>query len=309
MKQELALVVLGDLPAALAGSSWARFDATVCTSLDELGRRLSLGSVDAVLTCFPDADIACGLLNWPGLSQACAEAAVIVSLPAPKPDLSFALIERGVHDVADADRPETLPRHVALAVKRRQFEHVTRAAYATDLATGLPNQMQLLEHMSHMLALREREPATMAVLVIRVEGLSTADVQMGATAAGALRRKLAVRLRSVLRSSDVVASVGTDAFAALLSWIDSPHAAERVGIKAQRALQRPLRVVDRELAVAVSVGVAHCPEKGGHAATLLRDAFTQAAANAATGRVGFSNRAERGAGPAAANDDSNESTI
>jgi diguanylate cyclase (GGDEF)-like protein len=309
MKPELALVVLGGLPSAMAGSTWARFAVTACANLDEVSRRLALGSIDAVLLPVPDAETACELLNWQALSQACAEAAVIVSLPTPNPDLVFALIEHGVHDVADADLPDTLPRRVAMAVKRRQVEHVTRAAYATDLATGLPNQMQLLEHMSHMLALREREPAPMALLVIRVEGLATADAQLGAAAAGALRRKLAVRLRSVLRSSDVVASVGADAFAALLSWIDSPQAAERVGIKAQRALQRPLRVVDRELAVAVSVGVAHCPQKGGHAATLLRDAFAQAAAHAATGRGGFSNRAERGAGPAAANDDSNESTI
>lgn len=309
MKPELALVVLGGLPSAMAGSTWARFDVTVCAGLDEVSQRLALGSIDAVLLMPPDDEEAVKLLTWQGLSQACAEATVVVAVAQPQPDLVFALLERGVHEVADADQPDTLPRTVAIAAKRRQVEHLTRAAYATDLATGLPNQMQLLEHMSHMLALREREPAPMALLVIRIEGLATADAQMGPAAAAALRRKLAVRLRSVLRSSDVVASVGADAFAALLSWIDSPHAAERVGIKAQRALQRPLRVVDRELAVAVSVGVAHCPEKGGHAATLLRDAFAQAAANAATGRTGFANRAERGAGPAAANDDTNESMI
>ena len=34
-----------------------------------------------------------------------------------------------------------------------------RKAYATDLETGLPHQQQLIEHMSHLLALREREPA------------------------------------------------------------------------------------------------------------------------------------------------------
>jgi diguanylate cyclase (GGDEF)-like protein len=309
MKPELALIALGGLPSAMAGSNWASFAVTACGSLDEVSQRLALGSIDAVLLSPPNAEEAVGLLTWQGLSQACAAATVIVAVPQPQPDLVIALLDRGVHDVADADQPEALPRTVAVAAKRRQVEHLTRAAYATDLATGLPNQMQLLEHMSHMLALREREPAPMALLVIRIEGLATAEAQMGATAAGALRRKLAVRLRSVLRSSDVVASVGVDAFAALLSWIDSPQAAERVGVKAQRALQRPLRVVDRELAVAVSVGVSHCPEKGGHAETLLRDAFAQAAAHAATGRAGFSNRVERGAGPTAANDDSSDSML
>ncbi|HEU4458125.1 MAG TPA: GGDEF domain-containing protein [Methylibium sp.] len=310
MKPELSLVVLGDLPSAFAGSSWARFDTTACATLDELSQRLAAGPVDAVLLSGSVADEACDLLDWPGLSQACAAAAVVVAVQAPKPDLAFALLDRGVHDVVDADRPEALVRAVTLAVRRRQVEHVTRAAYATDLATGLPNQMQLLEHMSHMIALREREPAPMALLVIRVEGLGTAEAQLGPAVSAALRRKLAVRLRAVLRASDVVAAVGSDAFAALLAWIDSPQAAERVGVKAQRALQRPLRVAERELGVTASVGVAHCPAKGGHAATLLRDAFAQAAARAASGRAaGASRYGDLGGVPLAANDDSNESML
>ena len=112
------------------------------------------------------------------------------------------------------------------------LERAARKAYATDLATGLPNHAQLLEHMTHLLALREREPAPMALLVLRIEGLSTTEAALGAEAANVLRRKVAVRLRAGLRASDVVASIGADAFAVLLAWIDAPADGMRVASQA-----------------------------------------------------------------------------
>ena len=68
-----------------------------------------------------------------------------------------------------------------------------------------------------------------------------------------LRRKVAVRLRSGLRASDVVAAVGTDTFAVLLAWIEEADDAQRVADK------------------------------------LLRQAAAAAAAAQATGRGGFVN--------------------
>ena len=50
------------------------------------------------------------------------------------------------------------------AVERKRLDAAARRAYSTDLATGLPNHGQLMEHMNHLLALREREPAVMALL-------------------------------------------------------------------------------------------------------------------------------------------------
>ena len=299
----LSVLCLGTSAPVLNTEPWGPFDVRCCASLDVLTAAFEQAPADAVLLQSARVEEAAAWPVWGGLSQACHTAAVVALVPHADATLSAALMERGVHDVLPLAEATSLARTIHLAVLRRRADQTTRAAYATDLATGLPNQMQLLEHISHLLALREREPAPMALLVIRMEGLATAEAQLGNAAAGALRRKLAVRLRASLRSSDVVASVASDAFAALLAWIDTPQAAERVGAKAQKALQRPLRVADRDVAVAVSIGIAHCPEKGGDAHSLLRDAFQQAAVQSAAGRAGFGHRAERGAGPAAANDD------
>ena len=41
-------------------------------------------------------------------------------------------------------------------MQRKRLDIAARRAHATDLATGLPNHAQLMEHMTHLLALRER---------------------------------------------------------------------------------------------------------------------------------------------------------
>ena len=195
-----------------------------------------------------------------------------------------------------------LARTLRLAIERKRIDLAARKAYAIDLATGLPNHAQLLEHMSHLLALREREPAPMALLVLRIEGLSTTESALGAEAANVLRRKVAVRLRAGLRASDVVASIGADAFAVLLAWIDAPADGMRVAAKLASALQQTFSVAGQDGRWRSASGVSQYPEHGKQADELLRRAIGQAAGMAAVGRAGFANRVERGAS-AAANDE------
>ena len=153
--------------------------------------------------------------------------------------------------------------------------------------------------MTHLLALREREPAPMAAIALRIEGLATVQTSLGTESANVLRRKVAVRLRASLRASDVVASVGGDAFLVLLAWIDAPTDGERVATKLAQSLRQPFNVAGTDVAVAVSAGLALYPEHGKTADALLRRCVGQAAGIASVGREGFANRVERGFGSAA----------
>ena len=213
--------------------------------------------------------------------------------------------ESGVQDVlwpADQGAASVHRRLVAAVWRQRRVLHA-RTAYATDLATGLPHRQQLIEHMAHLLALRDREPAPMALLVLRVEGLETVAAQRGAQAAASLRRKLAVRLRSGLRASDVVAAIAGDRYAVLLAWIDAVSDVDGVAAKLVGAVQRPFSIGGVPLALAVSLGVARYPDDGKDAEGLLEAANAGASAQPVQGRSGFVNLLEHGPVDAA-NDDS-----
>ncbi len=275
--------------------------ATCCASLDEAAVHLRQVSFE-VMVAAAQAET---LLHWVALSHAVLDTAVVALLrEAPADAVLAALLERGVQNmVMQTDAPaEALQRRIDIAVRRKALDRAARKSYATDLATGLPNHTQLLEHMTHLLALREREPAPMAVIALRIEGLATVQAALGIESSNVLRRKVAVRLRASLRASDVVASIGNDAFLVLLAWIDAATDGERVTAKLVQSLRQPFNVAGSDVAVAVSAGLALYPEHGKTADALLRRSVGQAASLATVGRSGFANRIERGPSTAA-NDD------
>ena len=301
MNDPILLLHLGPGAPDLSTSAFGPFVVHPVASLDELSAALNHQSYDAIVLDQADADGLRALADWHGLARAVLDAAVLVVAPEPGAAAALRLVQLGVQDVlprreADAS---ALARALRLAVERKRLERAARKAYATDLATGLPNHAQLMEHMSHLLALREREPAAMALLALRIDGLAATEARLGTEAANVLRRKVAVRLRSGLRASDVVASVGVDSFVVLLAWIDDPANADRVAGKLTQSLQRPFTVAGQDVAVAVSAGVAQYPQHGKDADVLLRRALGQAGEGRVVGRAGLSPHS----GGAAANDD------
>jgi diguanylate cyclase (GGDEF)-like protein len=268
---------------------------------------LPVARLEALSAADADAVVIAGcrlqsLVDWPALAALALHAAVIVIAAADETDEpALPLLQAGVQEVlpqAEVE-PQRLARLLRHAVERKRLEAATRRAYATDLSTGLPHHPQLLEHMNHLLALREREPAPMALIALRVAGLTQTEALLGAEAANVLRRKAAVRLRSALRASDVVASIGPDTFAVLLAWIDSPQDGERVAAKLAQALARPFSVAGREQGLAVSVGLASYPEHGKDADALLRRAQGQAAQRVSLGGGQTASVADRGPDSAA----------
>lgn len=302
MTAPIQILCVSAQPVDLWGSAYGPFVTHQAGSLDDAAQALQSRPHDAVLIDAPTPSALVALRAWPALAQAVLDAAVVVLSPEPDAGVALQLLQAGVQDVLPPTDAAALARVLRLAVERKRIDTAARKAYATDLATGLPNHMQLLEHMTHLVALRAREPAPMALIVLRIEGLAATGAALGVEAANVLKRKVAVRLRSALRASDVVASMGADTFAVLLAWIDAPDDGERVARKLATSLTQPFSVTGRQRHVAVRVGLASFPEHGDRAEDLLRRALGQAAQVATVGRADHAHAVDRGPS-AAANDE------
>ncbi len=278
--------------AALGAAGWRLVDAG--TGPGE--------APDAVLQQLDAADGIGGLLAAPGLPALVLDSAVVVCAAQLSEADETALIGAGVEAVlvgADLGDGDVL-RALRQAMGRKRLERAGRMAYATDLATGLPHQAQLLEHMAQLLALREREPAPMVLLVLRVDGFRQVAERLGAEAGNVLRRKVAVRLRSGLRASDVVAALGDDTYAVLLGRLEAKGDGERVAAKLVKAVQAPLSVAGQPCRVEAAVGLAVYPDHGKDAKSLLARAAAQAG-SVGTADAGFAVPVRR-IGSAAANE-------
>jgi diguanylate cyclase (GGDEF)-like protein len=205
---------------------------------------------------------------------------------APDAAAVLAWLRAGAVDVITPDDVASagLARRLHVAAERHRLDLDARHAYSTDLATGLPHRQQLVEHMSHLIALRERQPAPMAVLVLRVEGLESATARLGREAADVLRRKLAVRMRAGVRASDVVAALGDDRYAVLLAALLAPGDAAHVGAKLLTALRAPFQVAGQEVVISAALGIALHLQDGAQPEALLARAGALAAAAPAEGR-------------------------
>lgn len=221
--------------------------------------------------------------------------AVVLVVPGATPAQRAAWLRSGVQDVLDSTEAAALHRALQHAQARKQREALTRLAYATDLATGLPHQAQLIEHMAHLLALREREPSPMVLIALRLQGLERAADAAGGDAAPLLRRKVAVRLRSKLRAGDVVASIQDNSFGVLLGHVEAASDGEHVLRKLVSALHTPFQAGGRTFDLQVSAGLACYPEHGRKAAELLQRALAQAGGWAPMGEQGHGHLTSRSA--------------
>lgn len=290
-------------PAALADHVLGPFEVEVFEDRVAAAQRVREQRFDAAVFALGEGEDAgaVALRAWAPLAQ---DIAVVLLAPDLDAASLGAWMALGVQDVlmpstADAN---TLARTLRVSIERhRAFQGALRAN-ASDLTTGLPNQQQFVDQLSQLLALRVRQPAPTAVVVLRIEGFSTVKAALGDEAANVLRRKVAVRLRGGVRSSDMVAALPGDGYAVLLSALEQPAHAMPVAAKLAASLRSVFRIGTQDVALAVAVGVSVFPGDGDDATPLLQRAVGLAAGAIASGRAGFVNR-EEGGRSTAANDD------
>jgi diguanylate cyclase (GGDEF)-like protein len=274
MTPSLRLLLIGAMPqfdslAAPAGDAVAITDRAA-TLAEAQAMLASEAPYDAIVLAAPSVAVSAAEVE-----AIAARAALVAVVIEPDAEHALGWLRRGADDVLAPEEFASAAgwRRLRFAIERRHRLEGRQPAYATDPSTGLPHRQQLLEHLSQLLALREREPAPMAVLVLRVE-LPAAEL---AADADLLRRKIAVRLRAAVRASDIVASVGDDSFVVLLGAVLSPAEASRVADKLASGLVAPFTIGGVEVAVAVALGIAHYPHDGSQADRLLRRALALAA--------------------------------
>jgi diguanylate cyclase (GGDEF)-like protein len=286
MNSPLRLLLIGATPSLAAFAERHAAEngvavADVAGTLADAARLLAGESgYDAILL-----DASAVVVSAEEVESISARAALLAVVVEPDAEHALGWLRRGAEDVLGVD--ELLGpggwRRLRFAAERRRRSERREPAYATDPATGLPHRRQLLEHLSQLLALRERDPSPMAVLALRIE--LPVDTG-GESQVELLRRKIAVRLRAAVRASDVVAAVDDDGFAVLLGAVVSPVEANRVAEKLAAALAAPFSVGQRHHAVGVAVGIAHYPQDGQVADRLLRRALALAAVAPASTQAG-----------------------
>lgn len=142
-----------------------------------------------------------------------------------------------------------------------------------DPLTSLPNRLVLNERLAQKTSIRGGAPERFAVLCLDLDGFKNINDSMGHDMGDALLCAVAGRLRDELRATDLVARTGGDEF--IILFDTGSEASAVAGLLAARlidVLDQPIVLESCHLSVQASIGIAHFPEHGKDARSLLRNA-------------------------------------
>ena len=169
--------------------------------------------------------------------------------------------------------------------ERRRLEDQLAHLSLHDPLTGLANRSLLRERLEHAVARTARHPGWLAVLFIDLDRFKCVNDTLGHAAGDELLVLTAERLRTTVRTEDLVARFGGDEFVVLCEELSDPAEADIIVARVRAGLQSAYTERYDGLGVGASIGVV--TDSGQRsAAELLRDADTAMYEVKRTGAVG-----------------------
>ena len=141
-----------------------------------------------------------------------------------------------------------------------------------DPLTGLPNRSLFNDRLRQAIVVGHRERKSMVLLIMDMDRFKEVNDTLGHHFGDLLLQQVALRLAATLRQSDTVARLGGDEFAVLPAAGTDLNGGSRAAQKILQALEHPFVVDGRNIDVGASIGMAHWPEHGEEAETLMRHA-------------------------------------
>ena len=162
------------------------------------------------------------------------------------------------------------------------------ALAASDHLTGLHNRRMFYELVSSHLALARRSSKYYALLYMDLDRFKSVNDTLGHHVGDALLQAVALRLQGMLRSSDIIARMGGDEFAVLVTAMEGPQDMDVLAQKLVEGLSAPYEgIVPTALHTSPSIGIAFFPRDGHDVEMLCRHADTAMYASKKAGRNRF----------------------
>ena len=157
----------------------------------------------------------------------------------------------------------------------KESEATARHLAVHDALTGLPNRVRFTERLAGALTLLGERVGLVAVCWVDLDGFKELNDQFGHEAGDVVLRVVAQRLQAGVRNHDLVARMGGDEFALLLTALRGEHEAEPALRRMLASIAEPIRLPDGDhAAITASIGIAFAPLHGRQAEALMRLAET-----------------------------------
>lgn len=139
-------------------------------------------------------------------------------------------------------------------LKAQQRELVEQARH--DSLTGLPNRRAFGERLHQAMARARRQPQTLAVLFVDLDGFKAVNDQLGHAAGDQVLMEVSRRLLSCVRLTDCVCRLAGDEFTVILEGAGNPGELIRICQRILDRLSQPHQLAGAPWSVTPSIGAA-----------------------------------------------------
>ncbi|MCJ2187692.1 putative bifunctional diguanylate cyclase/phosphodiesterase [Novosphingobium beihaiensis] len=157
---------------------------------------------------------------------------------------------------------------------RKEAEAKMRYMALHDTLTGLPNRTMMMDRLNHQIMEASLNERQVSLLLLDLDNFKAINDSLGHFVGDGLLEEVAVRLRSILRESDIAARLGGDEFVISAGGLTSEAEAEQIAQRVLEALEPIFQIEGRSLNITSSIGIAMYPQDGKEAQMLLQAADT-----------------------------------
>jgi diguanylate cyclase (GGDEF)-like protein len=160
--------------------------------------------------------------------------------------------------------------HEDISERRRAEEQIAHMA-RHDALTNLPNRARLREWLAHALS-HAHHGRLLGVLHLDLDHFMTLNDSLGHPIGDELLRAVGDRLRECVPDSDLVARLGADEFAVVVTNIETADDCADVATRISEAIRVPFEIAGHTILVDLSIGIAVAPGDGTEADALIKNA-------------------------------------
>ena len=187
--------------------------------------------------------------------------------------IALSAVKTGAQDYLVKGRldPELLVRSMHYSIERKRYQEELEHQANYDSLTGLPNR-SLLRDRLRQAVFAQRDLRSMAVVFIDLDHFKFVNDSLGHSTGDQLLKRVAERLRSVVRDGDTVSRLGGDEFVLILNDQVHDDTIYRALQRIARRVSEPMLLDGKEISITCSAGISLYPQDGPDVETLLKNA-------------------------------------
>jgi len=165
-----------------------------------------------------------------------------------------------------------LRRRIAMIVKARQADEMTRLMAYQDFLTGLPNRRHFEEQLKKCLSYAQKNSAPLAIIFLDLDRFKEVNDRKGHAVGDQLLIEMSRRFQKAVRSTDFVARLGGDEFMMILPQVGNMKTLLPIISAVFEVCDHPVAVEVSDIEIKVSAGISFFPQDGCEINVLMQKA-------------------------------------